>query len=211
MFSLKKPSDNQCAAFRIKQSLLKFSYTELGMTREAKSAPGYDRDHVSIVIGQGNDDFEHARKAVCAWKQFPAGWTFIDPLTAAITPGRVVTMRAYTFGLWTLNACRIVYKIEEPKKFGFAYGTLPGHVEQGEELFLVELHDDNRVTYSITAISKPRHFLCRLGYPLARLAQARFRKESGLSMLKAMQEERTPWHSDRRYEAVYHETAKSNR
>ena len=44
-------------------------------------------------------------------------------------------------GLWWLNACRIVYVVDEAgpvTKFGFAYGTLPGHAGTGEERFLVE-------------------------------------------------------------------------
>ena len=53
-------------------------------------------------------------------------------------------------GLWWLNACRIVYVVDESgpiSKFGFAYGTLPGHVESGEERFLIEWDrgDEQRV------------------------------------------------------------------
>ncbi len=33
--------------------------------------------------------------------------------------------------------CRVVYVVDEPDRRGFAYGTLPGHAESGEELFLV--------------------------------------------------------------------------
>jgi uncharacterized protein (UPF0548 family) len=44
------------------------------------------------------------------------------------------------FGVWSLNACRIAYVIEEVpslRRYGFAFGTLPGHVERGEERFTV--------------------------------------------------------------------------
>jgi uncharacterized protein (UPF0548 family) len=30
--------------------------------------------------------------------------------------------------------CRVVYVLDEPERRGFAYGTLPGHPESGEEL-----------------------------------------------------------------------------
>jgi uncharacterized protein (UPF0548 family) len=33
--------------------------------------------------------------------------------------------------------CRIVYVIDEPDRRGFAYGTLPGHPERGEEAFII--------------------------------------------------------------------------
>jgi uncharacterized protein (UPF0548 family) len=49
-------------------------------------------------------------------------------------------------GVWSLNACRIAYTIEEEtpllRRYGFAFGTLPGHVERGEERFTVEWQGD---------------------------------------------------------------------
>ena len=40
---------------------------------------------------------------------------------------------------------RVVYVIDEPLRKGFAYGTLPGHPETGEEAFIVEYRDDDSV------------------------------------------------------------------
>ena len=85
-------------------------------------------------------------------------------------------------GLWWLNATRIVYTIDEPRRFGFAYGTLPRHAEKGEERFLVEHLDDDTVWYDVLAYSRPRHILARIGYPLARRYQKRFGRESKASM-----------------------------
>ena len=72
-------------------------------------------------------------------------------------------------------------------KFGFAYGTLPGHVEIGEELFLIEWDQNtNSVWYDIVAFSKPNHFLTRLGYPLVRRTQKRFGRNSAAAMFRAV-------------------------
>jgi len=72
------------------------------------------------------------------------------------------------------------------KRFGFAYGTLPGHVESGEERFLIEWdRADNCVWYDILAFSRPRHILAWLGYPWVRHLQKRFRQESGAAMCRA--------------------------
>jgi uncharacterized protein (UPF0548 family) len=91
-------------------------------------------------------------------------------------------------GLWWLNACRIVYVIDEGgpvQRFGFAYGTLPGHVESGEERFLIEWDQgENSVWYDILAFSRPRHPLARLGYPFARLMQKRFARDSVKAMVR---------------------------
>lgn len=76
--------------------------------------------------------------------------------------------------------------IDEPARFGFAYGTLPRHVEQGEERFLVERVGDE-VFYDILAFSRPRHPSARLGYPLMRRWQKRFGHDSAAAMRRAVQ------------------------
>ena len=97
---------------------------------------------------------------------------------------------ARSLGLWWLNACRIVYVVDEPgpvQRFGFAYGTLPGHAESGEERFVVEWdRDRGEVCYDIVAFSRPRHILARLGYPWARRVQKRFARDSAAAIGKAL-------------------------
>ena len=44
--------------------------------------------------------------------------------------------------------CRVVYVVDEPDRRGFAYGTLPGHPESGEELFLVRYDPDTENVYA---------------------------------------------------------------
>jgi uncharacterized protein (UPF0548 family) len=69
--------------------------------------------------------------------------------------------------------CRVVYVIEEVDRFGFAYGTLPGHPEQGEESFVVERSEDGVVRFAVTAFSRPQELLVRLAGPIPRLIQKR--------------------------------------
>src|SRR5262249_55066407 len=80
------------------------------------------------------------------------------------------------------NRCRIVHVVDEPRRFVFAYGTLPGHVESGEERFLIEWLPDDSVWYDLRAFSRPRLWLVRLLYPLARRQQRRFARESLAAM-----------------------------
>jgi uncharacterized protein (UPF0548 family) len=88
-----------------------------------------------------------------------------------------------------LNASRIIYVIEEAgaiHRFGFAFGTLPGHMEQGEERFTVEWdRRDDSVWYELFAFARPKHPLARLGYPFTRWVQKRFAVESYAAMLAA--------------------------
>jgi uncharacterized protein (UPF0548 family) len=72
-------------------------------------------------------------------------------------------------------------------RFGFAYGTLPGHAESGEERFSIEWDQNtNQVSYDILAFSRPNYLLARLGYPMVRRAQKRFARESAAAMLRAI-------------------------
>jgi uncharacterized protein (UPF0548 family) len=89
-----------------------------------------------------------------------------------------------------MNACRIVYVVEEhgkQERYGFAYGTLGEHAERGEERFLVEWErEEGTVWYDILAVSKPG-LVARLAYPYARGLQRRFARESKEAMKRAVE------------------------
>lgn len=188
--SFRAPSQAALSAFLAGQrdaaSPPPYSYAEVGASRHNAERPhGYNLDHNRVQIGKGVAAFEAACAAMRAWRMFPAPWTRIAPADTPILVGEVVVMQAHALGLWWMNAARIVYTIDEPgpsRRFGFAYGTLLAHVEQGEERFSVELHEDGSVWYDLRAFSKPRYWPVRLGKRLARRLQARFVRESQLSM-----------------------------
>jgi uncharacterized protein (UPF0548 family) len=143
---------------------------------------GYTVDHNRKKLGDGMDRFETAVGALKSWKQFDLGWVKAVPVSTPIKVGAVVGILTRHFGFWSLNACRIVYLIndEQPvKRFGFAYGTLTDHAETGEERFTIEWHaETNEVWYEILAFSQPYHPLVRLGFPVARMLQKRFARDS---------------------------------
>jgi uncharacterized protein (UPF0548 family) len=65
---------------------------------------------------------------------------------------------------------RVVYVLSEANRRGFAYGSLPGHPESGEELFLVERVGG--ATYAeVRAYSRPGRWFTKLGGPVVRLVQ----------------------------------------
>lgn len=77
-------------------------------------------------------------------------------------------------GPWPIAApVRVVDVVDELTVQGFAYGTLPGHPESGEERFLVHRDADDNVRATIRAFSRPARWFSRLGLPLARLLQDR--------------------------------------
>jgi uncharacterized protein (UPF0548 family) len=69
--------------------------------------------------------------------------------------------------------CRVIDIVDEPGRWGFAYGTLPGHPEEGEEAFIASISDDGTVVFAITAFSRPASSLMRISGPVARAVQRR--------------------------------------
>lgn len=189
---LRRPNDESRQLFLESQRGLAFTYESVGGTAPGGEFPvGYTVDRLSVALGSGREFFMAARRGIEAWAQFELGWCEAWPRETPIRAGEVVAVVARSMGLWWTNAARIAYVVDESveatedavAKFGFAYGTLPGHVEMGEELFLVEWHQaTDVVTYSILAFSRPRHPLARLGRPLVRRLQQRFREDSAAAL-----------------------------
>ncbi|MCL2515475.1 MAG: DUF1990 domain-containing protein [Microbacteriaceae bacterium] len=71
-------------------------------------------------------------------------------------------------GPFTVDApVRVVYVIDDQKRVGFAYGTLHGHPESGEEAFILEHRDDDSVWLTVRSFSRPASFGWRLLAPFA--------------------------------------------
>jgi uncharacterized protein (UPF0548 family) len=86
-------------------------------------------------------------------------------------PGIVVVLQAGWGPLRLTIPCRVVYTIDEPERRGFAYGTLPGHPESGEEAFTIVMTATREVRFQIRAFSRPASLLARAGGPFSRLVQ----------------------------------------
>lgn len=177
MFLVREPSEEDAARFVASQRDLPFTYAEVGATN-ASPPTGYNIDHNRIQLGSGEAIYRKAVSALKNWRHFDLGWVTIAPCGVPVEVGATVAVKARAFGTWSLSATRIVFTIEEERRFGFAYGTLPDHVEKGEEQFLVEWLPDDTVWYDILAFSRPRHPLVRLSAPLARRLQKQFARDS---------------------------------
>jgi uncharacterized protein (UPF0548 family) len=121
---------------------------------------------------------------------FNFDWVEVHTLGGPIVSDMNVAILARVLGVWYVNACRIVYLIDDTgpvETYGFAYGTLPDHAERGEERFTVAWdHADDSVRYVQFAFSRPNHLLTRLNYPLARTVQKRFANDALEAMARAV-------------------------
>jgi len=147
-----------------------YSYPEIGATRKV-CPDGYHHLHREVVVGAGRQRFDEIADAIGTWQvQLGAGLrVFASERT--IEAGTVARV-AVGVGPLRLHApVRVVYVIDEPDRRGFAYGTLVGHPESGEEKFWVELRDNNSVVFAVTAFSRPQTRSARLAGPLGRYGQ----------------------------------------
>ncbi|MEP6923336.1 MAG: DUF1990 domain-containing protein [Pyrinomonadaceae bacterium] len=188
MFLLSKPDDRTIQSFLDARHNDDFSYSEIGASLRNTAPAGYNIDHNRIQLGTGISDFTKAIAAVQSWQMFAMPWVRLCWADTPIEVGRTVAALIEHLGFCSLNASRIVYVVEEKgeiERYGFAYGTLTEHGEQGEERFTVEFHHfTNEVWYDLYAFSKPKHILARIGYPLGRALQKQFAIESKISMLR---------------------------
>ena len=189
MFRIFKPDERALQHLQARYRELPLSDAEVGCTRGGGAA-GHKVDNYRVQVGSGSVVFERATQALRDWRMLRLGW--VEPCwpNEPIKEGSLVGTLARVMGLWAVNVARIVYVIDEDgavARFGFAYGTLPGHVEKGEERFLVEWdRNDGGVWYDILAFSRPRHILARLGYPWVRRVQRRFGRESAAALCRAV-------------------------
>ena len=189
MYLFKKPNNERIGEFIESQSRLDFTYPSVGATRTGDPPSGFLVDHNRVHLGTGQASFYAARQALCGWQHYRFDWIELHRPDVDPEPDQTVGVLARALGLWVLNACRIVYVVEEEepiRRFAFAYGTLPEHAESGEERFQVEWLEDDSVWYDILAFSRPNQLFSRLAYPYVRGKQKQFASESMLAMQAAI-------------------------
>ncbi len=182
---LYSPSAVKLAQLHRAQAQLEFSYTALGASQAEVFPSGYHHDRYQCLLGEGEACWQAAKAALSQWQMFPA-WARPYPEDAPQVPEQEVLVQVQWAGVHWLNGARIVYCLDEAQRFGFAYGTLISHAEQGEELFMVSRDDNGQVFFELRAFSLPRHWLARLGAPLVRRLQKRFARDAQLAMQRVV-------------------------
>lgn len=148
------------------------TYDHVGRTSGVLPS-GYHHLNMRMIVGLGTARFADAARALFGWQVHLRSGLRVSTSSATVEHDAVV-MLGIGARPFRLNApCRVVYIVDEANRRGFAYGTLPGHPESGEEAFVIERADDDTVSFSITAFSRSASDLAKLAGPLGRLAQRR--------------------------------------
>lgn len=148
------------------------TYPEVGATRNGTLPAGYRHDGYERVLGRGEEVFDRAVAALRSWQAQIGAGARVFPDGARVGDEETVVLLIRAPALWAALPCRVVYVDDDPHRFAFAYGTLPGHPERGEVAFAIE-DDVDDVVFRIVSFSRPVDPLARLGSPLARLIQRR--------------------------------------
>ena len=143
------------------------TYREVGATAGALPA-GYHHVRKSAVIGRGRTRFEQAAAEGLRWGMLRGAGLRVEATAPAAQVGADVLVHLGP----VVAPCRVVYVVDEQDRRGFAYGTLPGHAECGEELFLVRYDPGTEEVHAeVTAFSRHATWWSRLGSPVTSLVQ----------------------------------------
>ncbi|KAG0568675.1 hypothetical protein KC19_6G037200 [Ceratodon purpureus] len=156
---------------------------------------GFAINHASVKLGSGKNAFLQGKEALQNWGHFQLPWASVDASTP-IKEGSKFCVCANEIVTWVMNPLQVLYvdsktpssvdQKHQQAAFAYGSGTLHGHMLAGEEKFLVEWREDDSVWYEISSFAKPANFLSFAGYPVARLQQKMFAKQSMAAMQRAV-------------------------
>jgi uncharacterized protein (UPF0548 family) len=133
---------------------------------------GFHHVSAEMIIGQGPEAFARACDGLRTWQAHRLRGVRVFPADAPVRAGATVVVVVGTPVGAIAAPCRIIAVTDEAGSFGFAYGTLPGHPEEGEESFVVTIGDDGLVRFRIRAFSRPGDTLTRFAGPMGRWFQS---------------------------------------
>lgn len=150
------------------------NYPDRGATARQPLPAGYHHLRHRTRVGHGQAAFETAGTAVTTFHAHRTSGMRVRTDAAAARPGARVEV-GIGFGPLRITApCQVIWTAYEPTRVGFAYGTLDGHPECGEESFLVERDPEGGVWFTVTAFSRPACWYTRLAGPVVPFLQLRY-------------------------------------
>ena len=164
----------------MRRTMTPFTYAQVGATLDRPLPPHYHHLRHRVRIGEGTEVFRRAAEAVLTFDMHRGAGTRIRTEARRAAPGVRVTVGLGPFTV----PCEVVYVHDEPGRAGFGYGTLPGHLEQGEEAFVVERDAAGGVWFTVVAFSRPARWTTILAGPIAVLAQRAFARRLGRTLIR---------------------------
>jgi uncharacterized protein (UPF0548 family) len=169
-----------------------FSYPEVGATRLGPLPEGYHHLHHRTRIGRGRTAFDVAGSAVTTWHLHRRAGTRVRAGSPWAEPGTAVEVSLGLGPVRVTAPCEVVWTVYEKNRTGFAYGTLTGHPERGEESFVIDHGEDGSVWFTVMAFSRPARWYTRLTGPLVPVLQRWYARRLGRVLRRIVARTRTP-------------------
>jgi uncharacterized protein (UPF0548 family) len=160
----------------------RLTYHGVGATRSGSVPDGFRPLRHRSYLGRGREVYDLAGDAVMTWRMHEAAGVVVATAAPLATPGVRMACGLGAGPLRLFVPCEVVWAVVGRHATGFAYGTLTGHPECGEEAFLVTIDADGSVWLSVTAFSRPASWYTRLAGPLVAPLQRLYARRLGISL-----------------------------
>jgi len=149
------------------------TYPEVGATRGDGPLPAnYRHLQRRMCVGTGEAAFHAASQAVLEWRMHEGLHVHPQSDHQRAEPGAPVWLHLGTKRFTVVRAaCQVVWVVDEPRRKGFGYGTLPQHPERGEEAFVVDWDEEGAVWLTVRAFSTAARWYTKLAGPFVPLFQ----------------------------------------
>lgn len=147
------------------------TYDYVGETLDPRRWSAPEVRSFSLEVGHGARAFDAARDALSTWVPHAAIGARVEPDGPTVEAGATVLVVLRRGPVYVVAPNRIVGVVDQPRRFAFAYGTLPGHPERGEESFTVEHLEDDTVRATIRVHAGPGTLPARAVAPAIRRLQ----------------------------------------
>ncbi|MDF9716989.1 DUF1990 domain-containing protein [Nocardioides sp. ChNu-99] len=145
-----------------------------GRTLAGRPVPaGYAGVERTQVVGRGGAAFARGAAALGAWEVQRRAGVGVRADGPATAEGSVAELLLGVGPVGPRAPVLVVAAEATPRRVGYAYGTLPGHPEEGEEAFVLEHRPDDTVVLVVRAFSRPATWWSRIGAPVTAVVQRR--------------------------------------
>jgi uncharacterized protein (UPF0548 family) len=131
------------------------TYDHVGSTLEPDRWPGRRIRQFRRDVGEGDGAFTAVVDRLRSWAPQRALGADVLPSHQQVEAEATVLIVLRYGPLRIVAPDRVVAVVDEPARFAFAYGTLPGHPEMGEESFTIEQLDSGTVRATIRIDARP--------------------------------------------------------
>jgi len=149
------------------------TYPEVGQSFADSLPCGYHHIAEHLVVGHGRAEFQRAATDLFRWEVHRRAGLRIITSTDRVVKGALITSILGLAGFGVHAPCIVVAVVDEPDRVGWAYGTLPGHPECGEEALLLTILPSGEVLFEVRAFSRAGVWWSKVLGPAGRAVQRR--------------------------------------